>query len=195
MSAHTGNGHMSQLPGEIETQKYQEPHVHSLFETKTGTWQYVVVDPSTRTAAIIDSVLDFEPVTRIITTDSADSILALVKEHNYKVERILETHAHADHLTASSYLQSRLAENQGYRPTIGIGKRIRQVQELFGKKYGIDESEYNGVFDELYEDDQEFSIGTMVAKVMHLPGHTPDHVGYKIGCKSRYWKASEVALR
>ncbi|CAO2657784.1 Nn.00g039100.m01.CDS01 [Neocucurbitaria sp. VM-36] len=158
-----------------------EPIVHSSYETQTGTWQYIVADPSTLKAVIIDSVLDYDPATQVISTPTADSLLSLIAEKNYKIERILETHAHADHLTAASYLQSRLEKRQGYKPPICIGKRITQVQELFGQRYGIPAEEYRGVFDKLFDDDEPFEIGNLTATVIHLPGHTPDHIGYIIG--------------
>lgn len=162
----------------------KEPKIHDIFETVTGTWQYIVADPATLTAVIIDPVLNYDPATQVITTHSADALLSLVKKEGYKVDRILETHAHADHLTAASYLQSRLAQTQGFKPPIGIGKRIEQVQKLFGQRYGLAKEEWNGVFDKLFEDDETFSIGELTAKAIHLPGHTPDHLGYQIGGKS-----------
>ncbi|CAK7199473.1 hypothetical protein SEUCBS139899_002153 [Sporothrix eucalyptigena] len=158
-----------------------EPTVHDVFEPKTGTWQYVVADPSTKTAVIIDPVLDYDPATQSITTGAADDLLSLVKEKGYRVERILETHAHADHLTAASYLQSRLAREQNHKPPVCIGKRIVHVQELFGRRYGVVAEEYENVFDILLEDSEVFDIGSLKATAMHLPGHTPDHMGYKIG--------------
>lgn len=161
----------------------KEPTIHDVFETATGTWQYIVADPSTSAAVIIDPVLDYEPATQSITTRSADTLLALATKQGYKIEKILETHAHADHLTAASYLQKRLAETQGFKPPIGIGKRIEQVQKLFGKRYGLDEDEYNAVFDELFDDDETFAIGNLTIKACHFPGHTPDHMGYEIGSK------------
>ena len=158
-----------------------EPKIHDIFEPQTGTWQYIIADPSTGVAAIIDPVLDYDPVTQAITTGSADGLLSLAKEQGYKIDWILETHAHADHLTAASYLQKRLAETQGYKPSIGIGKRIEQVQTLFGQRYGIVPEEYQCVFDKLFEDDETFKIGELIAKAIHLPGHTPDHLGYHVG--------------
>lgn len=158
-----------------------EPKIHNVFEDVTGTWQYIVADENTNSAVIIDPVLDYEPATQSITTKTADSLLALVEEKGYKIERILETHAHADHLTAASYLQKQLASKQGFKPSIGIGKRIDQVQKLFGKRYGLPSNEYETVFDKLFEDDESFQIGSLNAKVIHLPGHTPDHLGYQIG--------------
>ncbi|KAL7776527.1 hypothetical protein CFE70_006943 [Pyrenophora teres f. teres 0-1] len=158
-----------------------EPCIHSIYEPQTGTWQYVVADASTKKAIIIDSVLDYDAATRTIRTSTADALLSLVAKHRYHIDKIVETHAHADHLTAASYLQHRLSQRQGStKPNVGIGKRINQVQELFGKTYGIAADEYKGVFDELFEDDETFHFGNLTAKVIHLPGHTPDHVGYQI---------------
>lgn len=162
-----------------------EPVIHHEFEPNTGTWQYVVADPASGRAAIIDPVLDYDPTTQLITNAAADSLLSLVKDRGIAVEWILETHAHADHLTAASYLQARLAQNQaGQKPPIGIGKRIDQVQGLFGQRYGIAADEYANVFDKLFDDDETFSIGGLKASTIHLPGHTPDHLGYKVGGES-----------
>ncbi|KAH8750155.1 beta-lactamase-like protein [Diaporthe sp. PMI_573] len=158
-----------------------QPTIHDVFESKTGTWQYVVSDPVTSRAAIIDPVLDFEPSNQTLTTGSADALLSLVKDKGYKVDLILETHAHADHVTAGSYLQSRLSQMQGYKPPIGIGKRISRIQDFFSKKYGVPADEVEGVFERLFDDDEVFEIGTLKAKAIHLPGHTPDHLGYMIG--------------
>ncbi|KEF52667.1 uncharacterized protein A1O9_11084 [Exophiala aquamarina CBS 119918] len=159
----------------------QQPIIHDVYESKTGTWQYIVVDPSTNKAVIIDPALDYDPATQTITFTTADALLSLVREKGYIVDMILETHAHADHLTAASYLQSRLEQEQGDRPFIGIGKRIGQVQKLFGQKYGVPVEEMEGAFDKLFDDDEVFHVGNLEATALHLPGHTPDHLGYKIG--------------
>lgn len=143
----------------------------------------MVADPSTSSAVIIDPVLDYDAATQTVTTQTADSLLSLVKHKGYHVDMILETHAHADHLSAASYLQSRLSQVQGHRPPIGIGKRIDQVQQLFGQRYGVPAEEYRAVFDKLFDDDETFNVGDVVATAIHLPGHTPDHMGYKIGGK------------
>ncbi|KAE8356369.1 beta-lactamase-like protein [Aspergillus coremiiformis] len=158
-----------------------EPTIHAVFENVTGTWQYVVADPSTSAAVIIDPVLDYDPASQVVATSSADTLLSLVKEKGYKVERILETHVHADHLTAAAYLQKQLSQEQGRKPPIGIGKRIGPVQRLFGRRYAVSPEEYNVVFDVLFDDDENFHIGNLTATAIHLPGHTPDHLGYKIG--------------
>ena len=162
---------------------FQEPTVHPIFEPVTGTFQYVVADPSTRVAVIIDPVLNYDPITQAITTSSADSLLSLATERGYRIDWILETHAHADHLTAASYLQKQLEQQQGHRPAIGIGKRIGLVQERFAERYSVPKEECKCAFDELFEDDEVFTIGSLEAKALHLPGHTPDHLGYMIGSK------------
>ncbi|TPR07714.1 Major Facilitator Superfamily protein [Aspergillus niger] len=159
----------------------QEPTIHSQFEPNTGTWQYIVADPSTSKAVIIDPVLDYDSATQVISTSTADSLLVGIEEKNYSISYILETHAHADHLTAASYLASRISQKQGFRPSIGIGKHITQVQQLFGSRFQIPAEEYEGVFDKLWEDGETFKVGSLTATAMHLPGHTPDHLGYKIG--------------
>ena len=171
-----------------------QPTVHNIFENTTGSWQYVVADPETLTAVIIDPVLEFEPVTQTVGTRTADKLLELVKKHGYKVERILETHAHADHMTAASYLQRRLASDQGHKPSICIGSRIDQVQKRFSSRYHVPKDEYATVFDTLLEDEEEFSIGNIKAKAIHIPGHTPDHMGYKIGGKWCYLDACLIKL-
>lgn len=172
---------VSQASFNTETIRPHEPTIHSSYERKTGTWQYVIVDPSTLKAVIIDSVLDYDPANQVISTQTADSLLSLISENGYKIEKILETHAHADHLTAASYLQNRVGQQQGYRPPICIGKRITQVQDFFGQRYGIPVEEYKNVFDKLFDDYESFEIGNLTATVTHLPGHTPDHIGYIIG--------------
>lgn len=160
--------------------KYLVPDVMTCFEPVTATWQYIVSDPSTHDAVIIDSVLDFDPATSRISTSSADALLSLIAQHQLTITRIMETHAHADHLTAAKYLQGKLVQSGQAKPPIAIGKRIVQVQNTFAAKYGIPPSELGNVFDHLWEDDEKFNIGELKAQVMHLPGHTPDHVGYKI---------------
>ncbi|KAI1322159.1 beta-lactamase-like protein [Xylariaceae sp. FL0255] len=159
----------------------KEPFIHDVFHNESGTWQYLIVDPSSSAAAIVDPVLDFNPATRVISTKAANSLLSLIVESGYHIDRILETHVHADHLTAAFYLQRRLAEVQGFTPPIGIGKRVDQVQALFGARYGVPPEEYQCVFDKLFDDDEAFQIGTLDITAIHLPGHTPDHMGYKVG--------------
>ncbi|KAJ4340038.1 hypothetical protein N0V95_007589 [Ascochyta clinopodiicola] len=137
--------------------------------------------PSSRATVIIDPVLDFDPSTATISTTSANALLALVFEKRYNVEYILETHAHADHLSAASYLQAQLKQTLDQAPQIGIGKRIGQVQELFSKCYGVPAHEHAIAFNKLFDDDETFRVGSLQFQAIHLPGHTPDHMGYKTG--------------
>ncbi|KAF1358806.1 putative metallo-beta-lactamase domain protein [Lizonia empirigonia] len=154
--------------------------IYPMFESRTGTFQYIVTDPSSKATAIIDPVLGFEPSTQAISTQSADALLRLVAEKGYEVQYILETHAHADHLSATSYLQAKLSK-RGTRPDIGIGKRIGQVQKLFGARYGVPVHEQAVAFTKLFEDDETFSLGCLKIQALHLSGHTPDHIGYAVG--------------
>ncbi|KAL1582276.1 hypothetical protein WHR41_09234 [Cladosporium halotolerans] len=154
--------------------------VDSMHDSATGTWQYIVADPHTLDAVIIDPVLDYDISTHTISTHTADGLKSLIEDKGYKIIRILETHAHADHLTAASYLQTVLERDHGSKPPICIGKRIREVQRVFGQRYGVYDSELNAAFDQLMDDDEEFCIGQLKAKTIHLPGHTPDHVGYLV---------------
>lgn len=154
--------------------------IESIHDPATGTWQYIVADPHSLDAIIIDPVLDHDMATHTISTTTADGLKSLIEAKGYKILRILETHVHADHLTAASYLQNVLERDQGFKPPVCIGKRIRQVQRVFGQRYGVPEHELRSAFDQLMDDDEEFRIGELKAKVVHLPGHTPDHVGYLI---------------
>jgi glyoxylase-like metal-dependent hydrolase (beta-lactamase superfamily II) len=165
----------------IKSTRQTDPTIHGFFEPETSTWQYIVADPASSEAVIIDPVLDYDRACQAISTHSADGIIQLVKRHGYKIAMVLETHIHADHITAASYLQEKLSQSQGFEPPIGIGKRIEQVQKLFGTRYGVPESEYKGVFGRYFDDDETFQVGELNACVLHLPGHTPDHVGYRIG--------------
>ncbi|KAG6812605.1 hypothetical protein H0H92_001956 [Tricholoma furcatifolium] len=135
-----------------------------MFMTYVSYRQYLVTDPSTLKTAVIDPVLDYDPTTRTLSTATADCILN-------------ETHAHADHLSASQYYKKKLPGNI----PVCIGKRINQVQETFAARYGLDHRSLGNAFDVLFEDDEVFDLGETVCKVIHLPGHTPDHVGYMIG--------------
>ncbi|KAK8192472.1 hypothetical protein M8818_007640 [Zalaria obscura] len=159
-----------------------EPKIHTVFEPVTGTWQYIIADPSRKEAVIIDSVLDYDRDTGVISTASADKLLELIMGNEYMVSRILETHVHADHLTASRYLQNMLLQRQQQqRPLVCIGKHISQVQETMGQIYDIPASEMQDAFDYTFSDGEKFRIGDLEAQVLHLPGHTPDHIGYIVG--------------
>ncbi|KAF2092874.1 Metallo-hydrolase/oxidoreductase [Rhizodiscina lignyota] len=158
-----------------------KPEVRCYFHAGTGTWQYLVFDPSSLEACIIDPVLDFDITSSKLGTETADELIFRINELGVIVTRIMETHAHADHLTASRYIQQKLAQDGHVPPDICIGKRIKEVQSTFAQKYGINPTELENVFDHLFDDDEHFKIGKVNCSVLYLPGHTPDHIGYMIG--------------
>lgn len=158
-----------------------EPLIHNFYEPVTGTWQYIVEDEQSKRSMIIDPVLDFDSATNKISTQSAQSILSLVKERQLVVERLLETHVHADHLTASHYLKTRLATSQAFTPTVCIGADITKIQRDLAPAYKITPEELNNSFDETYSEGDEFNVGSLQVSVIELAGHTPNHVGYVIG--------------
>ncbi|WP_305096315.1 MBL fold metallo-hydrolase [Croceibacterium aestuarii] len=157
--------------------KTASPVVQSFFDEATFTASYVVFDPATRHAAIVDSVLDYDPAAGRVSHGSADEIIAFVEAESLTVEWLLETHAHADHLSAAPYLQARLGGK------IAIGKDILRVQEVFGKLFneGTDFALDGSQFDHLFEDGDRFRIGELEAVALHVPGHTPADLAYVIG--------------
>ncbi|MGG1945367.1 MBL fold metallo-hydrolase [Trinickia sp. NRRL B-1857] len=153
------------------------PCVEPFFDTATSTFTYVVFAGDGTPAAIIDSVLDYDPKSGRTSTQSADRVIAFVREHGLQVQWVLETHAHADHLSAAQYLKARLGG------TIGIGEQIRTVQHKFKDVFnlGSDVAEDGAQFDHLFADDEIFSIGTLEARAIHVPGHTPADMAYQVG--------------
>jgi len=153
------------------------PEVRSFFDEATFTATHVVHDPATKRAAIIDSVLDFDPAAGRISYESADSVIAYVEEQGLSVDWLLETHAHADHLSAAPYLQQKVGGK------IAIGREILRVQEVFGKLFneGTEFERDGSQFDRLFDDGDSFTIGEIEATVLHVPGHTPADLAYVIG--------------
>ena len=153
--------------------------VQSFFHADTSTWSHIVADPATRAAAIIDPVLDFDPASGRVWSEGAQGLLARVREQQWRVEWILETHAHADHLSASDWLKRGL---DGKAKT-GIGAGIVAVQQHFREVFalGADFAADGSQFDHLFADDEHFRLGTLDVRVMATPGHTSDGVSYLIG--------------
>ncbi|WP_299788238.1 MBL fold metallo-hydrolase [uncultured Marivita sp.] len=153
------------------------PKVTGFFDDATNTISYVVQDPQGSACAIVDSVLDFDYASGRTNTKSADAIIAFVKERGLEVQWLLETHVHADHLSAAPYLQDALGGK------IGIGDRIQVVQDTFGKVFneGTEFQRDGSQFDKLFVEGDSFHIGQMRADVLHTPGHTPACLTYVIG--------------
>ena len=155
----------------------QTPQVHGIFDAATSTVTYIVHDGPGSRCAIIDSVLDYDPKSGRTRTVSADKVIDYVRQRDLRVEWILETHAHADHLTAAPYLSRYLGGKTA------IGDRITVVQQVFKGVFNL-EPEFRpdgSQFDALLQDGQTFRIGDLEAIVIAVPGHTPACVAYQIG--------------
>jgi glyoxylase-like metal-dependent hydrolase (beta-lactamase superfamily II) len=153
------------------------PDVAAFFDPDTCSVAYLVSDLATRTAAVIDAVLDYDPKAGRVATRSADRVVAAVKEAGLTVEWVLETHIHADHLAAGAYIKSRLGGR------LGIGEHVTAVQRHFTQYYNIaDQVPADGSqFDHRFTDGETFRVGGIEARVLHTPGHTPACITYLIG--------------
>jgi glyoxylase-like metal-dependent hydrolase (beta-lactamase superfamily II) len=154
-----------------------KPQVHGIFDPATWTVTYVVHNGPGSAAAIIDSVLDYDPKSGRTRTTSADKVIDYVMAQDLKVQWILETHAHADHLSAAPYLKQKLGGK------IGIGDQITRVQKVFKDIFNLEpEFRLDGSqFDVLLKNEETFRIGELTARVMAVPGHTPACVAYQVG--------------
>lgn len=153
------------------------PQVQAFFDEATNTASYVVSDTETRACAIVDSVLDFDSAAGRTSTTSADQIVAYVQDNNLACEWLLETHVHADHLSAAPYIQQHLGGR------LAIGNGITQIQDVFGKIFnaGTEFERDGSQFDRLLKDQDEFAIGALSVNAMHTPGHTPACMTYVVG--------------
>ncbi|MGM0704189.1 MAG: MBL fold metallo-hydrolase [Pseudomonadota bacterium] len=153
------------------------PMITHFFDEPTNTFSYVVRDPDSRACAILDSVLDFDYAAGRTDVRSADAIIAFIEREGLSVEWILETHVHADHLSAAPYLHDKLGGKTG------IGARIVDVQAIFGKTFnaGTEFARDGSQFDRLFEEGDTFAIGNLEGRVLHTPGHTPACLTYVIG--------------
>ena len=153
------------------------PLVQSFFDEPTNTATYVVWDPATRKAAVVDSVLDFDAAAARTKTASADAVIAFVRDNGLTIDWLLETHAHADHLSAAPYLQQALGGQ------LAIGRDIIRVQNVFGKIFnaGTEFARDGSEFDRLFVDGDRLTLGKIEAMVLHVPGHTPADIAYVIG--------------
>ena len=160
-----------------QADKRLRPSIAGFFDEATNTVSYVVHDPKTGEAAIIDSVLDFDAASGRTSNGSADRMIEYVTSNNLKVTWLIETHAHADHISAAPYLQERLGGK------LAIGRDIIRVQEVFGKLFnaGTDFERDGSQFDKLFEDGETFRIGELEGIALHVPGHTPADMAFIVG--------------
>jgi len=150
------------------------PDIAAFFDEATNSVSYLVSDPATRAAAVIDPVLDFDPASGTIATRSADQILSAAGEQGLRIDWVLETHVHADHLSAAAVIRERTGAK------VGIGRGISGVQAVFGPMLGARDLG-DGDFDRLLADGEKISLGEMSIEVMATPGHTPACVSYQVG--------------
>jgi glyoxylase-like metal-dependent hydrolase (beta-lactamase superfamily II) len=146
-----------------------KPNVEGFFDPATNTISYVVQDPSSNACAIVDSVMDIDYAAGRITHEHADELIAFISSHGLELEWIIETHVHADHLSAAPYIQDRLGGK------IGVGEGITKIQETFGKIFneGTEFQRDGSQFDALFKEGDTYMVGSMPVFVMHTPGHTP----------------------
>ena len=153
-----------------------QPIIEAFFDEPTNTISYLVADPATRDAAVIDPVLDFDLASGEADVRSAERILAFAAAHGWRIVLVLETHAHADHLSAAPFFKAKTGA------AIGIGEHIRDVQKIFRPVFALDDLKTDGSdFDRLFRDGERFTIGQLEVEVLHVPGHTPADVAYLIG--------------
>ncbi|MES2756960.1 MAG: MBL fold metallo-hydrolase [Pseudomonadota bacterium] len=159
----------------------EQLQVEGFFDPATSTVSYLVLDRASRRCALVDSVLDYDPKSGRTSTRSADRLIARVAELDAQVEWILETHVHADHLTAAPYLKERVGGK------IGIGANITAVQQVFGSLFnaGSDMARDGSQFDHLFANDEQFSIGRLQCRALHTPGHTPACMTYAVSDSHR----------
>ncbi|MEQ8301544.1 MAG: MBL fold metallo-hydrolase [Hyphomonas sp.] len=151
------------------------PQIKAFFDDKTSTVTYLVWDPATKAAAIIDPVLDYEPHAARLTTASVDAVLDIADDLGLKVVWALDTHAHADHLSAAHHVRDITGAK------VGIGARITEVQRVFSSMFhASDVCHDGGAFDALFKNDESFALGDLTVHVLHTPGHTPACVTYVI---------------
>lgn len=150
--------------------------VKAFFNKDTYTVTYVIADKETNICAIIDSVLDYDQASGRTSTTSADEVISYINENGYTCEWILETHVHADHLSAAPYLKSKIGGKSA------IGENVKTVQSTFGPVFnaGSDFAKDGSQFDHLFADEEKFNIGNLEGKILHTPGHTPACISYVI---------------
>jgi glyoxylase-like metal-dependent hydrolase (beta-lactamase superfamily II) len=152
------------------------PQIQPFFDEATNTVTYLVIDPESRKAAVIDPVLDYDHRSGKASVRSIDRLLAVARANDAKIDWVLETHVHADHLSAASYVKHKTGA------LVGIGEHVRDVQKIFRAVFNASDVSLNGAeFDHLFKDGERFKIGALDVEVLHTPGHTPACIAYRIG--------------
>ena len=166
---------MADLPFRVDLS--QTPEVIPFFDEDTNTFSYVVKDPDSPACAVVDSVMEIDYAAGRLSLQGADDIIDYVRRHNLTLEWIIETHVHADHLSAAPYIQEQLGGR------IGIGEHIITVQETFGKIFneGTEFARDGSQFDQLFRDGDQYQVGGLVCHAMHTPGHTPACMSHVMG--------------
>lgn len=177
ITADTHLNHASEIIREALGNVGKRPLVQSFFDPATFTISHVVRDPSSNACAIVDSVLDYDPASGRTMNASAEALIDYIKSESLEVQWLLETHAHADHLSAAPFLQKEIGGQ------LAIGREIIRVQEVFGKIFnaGTEFQRDGSQFDQLFQDGDCFKIGNIDATVLHVPGHTPACLAYVVG--------------
>jgi glyoxylase-like metal-dependent hydrolase (beta-lactamase superfamily II) len=165
------------MPQDYPIDMSVKPEVTAFFEAETNTISYIVKDPASKACAIIDSVMDIDYAAGRISYASADEMISFVQDNGLDVEWLIETHAHADHMSGAPYIQSKLGGR------LGIGENIKIVQEVFGKVFneGTEFQRDGSQFDRLFADGDSYRIGSMTAFTLYTPGHTPACMTHVIG--------------
>jgi glyoxylase-like metal-dependent hydrolase (beta-lactamase superfamily II) len=150
--------------------------IEAFFDETTNTVSYLLADPESREAAVIDPVLDFDLSSGEAGSESAECILRFAADKGWRITMVLETHAHADHLSAAPYFKAKVGAK------IGIGEHIRDVQKIFRPVFALEDLRTDGSdFDRLFRDGDRFGVGGLEVEVLHVPGHTPADVAYRVG--------------
>jgi glyoxylase-like metal-dependent hydrolase (beta-lactamase superfamily II) len=154
-----------------------KPDVFAFYDKQTSTFSYIVKDPTSQACAVIDSVLNLDYHSGRTSSSSADEIIDHIREHQLELIWLIETHVHADHLSAAPYIQKKLGGK------LGIGAHITSVQDVFGKIFnaGTDFARDGSQFDHLFADDDTYEIGALHCRALHTPGHTPACMTHSIG--------------
>ena len=153
-----------------------QPVIEAFFDEPTNTVTYLVADPATGDAAVIDPVHDFDPASGEVDSASVNQVLARADARGWRIVMVLETHAHADHLSGAPLIKARTGA------WIGIGEHIRDVQKIFRPVFNLTDLKTDGSdFDRLFADGERFALGELEVAVMHVPGHTPADIAYRIG--------------